>query len=64
MAGKKRNIELLKIPYKQDEDETEVIQKMKMAFRRIHIRITSDVEEDAAFIRKRFFEWRQTGIRR
>lgn len=61
---KKRNIELLKIPYKQDEDETEVIQKMKMAFRRIHIRITSDVEEDAAFIRKRFFEWRQTGARR
>ncbi|MCU6720349.1 zinc-ribbon domain-containing protein [Porcipelethomonas ammoniilytica] len=56
---KKRNIRLLKVPYKVGNDETEFAGKIKKAFRSIHIFITSDETKDAEFIRKRFFEWRR-----
>lgn len=56
---KKRNIRLLKVPYKVGDDEIEFAGKIKKAFRSIHIFITSDEAKDAEFIRKRFFEWRR-----
>lgn len=34
-------------------------EKIKKAFRSIHIFITSNEDEDIAFIRQRFFEWRK-----
>ena len=56
---KKRNIRLLKVPYKVGDDEAEFAGKIKKAFRSIHIFITSDETKDTEFIRKRFFEWRR-----
>lgn len=56
---KKRNIRLLKVPYKVGDNEVEFAGKIKKAFCSIHIFITSDETKDAEFIRKRFFEWRR-----
>ena len=45
-------------PYKKKETETEYALKLKQTLRNVHIFISSDVDEDVAFIRKRFYEWR------
>lgn len=55
-----RNIMLIKLPYRNSESETEYAMRLKQVFRKVHIFITSDVEEDVAYIRQRFFEWRRT----
>lgn len=49
----------MKLPYKVKEEEIEYIRKVKKAFRIVHIFISSDEEEDATVIRKRFKEWRK-----
>ena len=51
---------LIKLPYRNSESEIEYAMKLKQIFRKVHIFITSDVEEDVAYIRQRFFEWRRT----
>jgi len=56
---RKQDIKLLKLPYKANEEEIEYIRKVKKAFQSVHIFISSDEEEDAAIIRKRFKEWRK-----
>ena len=56
---KARGIHLIKLPYKKKETETEYALKLKQTFRKVHIFISSDVDEDVAFIRNRFFEWRK-----
>ncbi len=60
---KKRNIKLLKVPYKIGNDETEFASKVKKALRNVHIFITSNEVQDTAFIRQRFFEWRRNQYR-
>lgn len=56
---KARGIHLIKLPYKKNETETEYALKLKQTFRKVHIFISSDVDEDVAFMRNRFFEWRK-----
>ena len=56
---KKREIKLIKIPYTLESGEADFAAKIKKAFRSIHIFITSNEDEDIAFIRQRFFEWRK-----
>ncbi|MCM1228292.1 MAG: zinc-ribbon domain-containing protein [Clostridium sp.] len=56
---RKQNIKLLKLPYKAKEEEIEYIRKVKKVFKSVHIFISSDEQEDAAIIRKRFEEWRK-----
>lgn len=55
----KREIKLLNIPYKVGSGEADYAEKIKRAFRSVHIFITSDECEDTEFIRERFFEWRR-----
>ena len=54
-----RNIRRVLVPYKENGDEDEYARKIKKVFQCVHIFIASDTEEDVAFIRKRFFEWRR-----
>lgn len=56
---RKQGIKLLKLPYKENEEEIEYIRKIKKAYQSVHIFIASDDEKDAAIIRKRFQEWRK-----
>lgn len=56
---KARGINLIKLPYKTRETEAEYALKLKQTLRNVHIFISSDVDEDVAFIRKRFYEWRK-----
>lgn len=56
---KQRRIKLVKVIYKPTDDEAEFARKIKQVFRGVHIYITSDEEEDVAFIRKRFSDWRK-----
>ncbi len=56
---RKREVKLIKIPYTLECNEAEFAAKIKKAFRSIHIFITSKEDEDVAFIRQRFFEWRK-----
>lgn len=56
---RKREIKLIKIPYALKDSETDFAVKVKKAFRSLHIFITSNEDEDIAFIRQRFFEWRK-----
>ena len=56
---RKREIKLIKIPYTLGNSEADFAEKIKKAFRSIHIFITSNEDEDIAFIRQRFFEWRK-----
>lgn len=56
---RKREIKLIKIPYTVGSSEADFAEKIKKAFRSIHIFITSNEDEDIAFIRQRFFEWRK-----
>lgn len=54
-----RNIRRVIVPYKENGDEAEYARKIKKVFQCVHIFISSDTEEDVAFIRQRFFEWRR-----
>ena len=54
---KKRNIKLVYIPYRRT-DEISLLEKIKQAFRSVHIYINSDTEKDAEIIRQRFYDWR------
>ena len=56
---RKREIKLIKIPYTLGSGEVDFAVKIKKAFRSLHIFITSNEDEDTAFIRQRFFEWRK-----
>ena len=58
---RKREIKLIKIPYTLNGNEADFAEKVKKAFRSLHIFITSNEDEDIAFIRQRFFEWRNKG---
>lgn len=55
---RKRNIKLIKVPDTLESKEADFAARIKKAFRNIHIFITSKEDEDIAFIRQRFFEWR------
>ncbi|MBQ3417737.1 MAG: zinc-ribbon domain-containing protein [Ruminococcus sp.] len=54
---KKRNIKLVYVPYGRT-DEISLLEKIKQAFRSVHIYINSDTEKDAEIIRQRFYDWR------
>ena len=56
----KREIKLMRVPYKIGMDELAYAGKIKKAFRSSYVFITSDEEEDVLFIRQRFFEWRRS----
>lgn len=56
---KQKGIKLVKVPYKRNDDEAGFARKIKNVFRGVHIYISSDEEEDVAFIRKQFDEWRE-----
>jgi len=60
---RKREIKLIKIPYTLGNSEIDFAMKIKKAFRSLHIFITSNEDEDTAFIRQRFFEWRKEQIK-
>lgn len=60
---RKREIKLIKIPYTLGSSEADFAVKIKKAFRSLHIFITSNEDEDTAFIRQRFFEWRKGHIK-
>ncbi len=51
---RKREIKLIKIPYTLGSGEVDFAVKIKKAFRSLHIFITSNEDEDTAFIRQRF----------
>lgn len=57
---KARNIKLIKLPYGTRETEAEYAIKLKQALRKVHIFVSSDVNEDVVVIRKRFFDWRNS----
>ena len=54
---KKRNIRLVYISYGRT-DEISLLEKIKQAFRSVHIYIYSDTEKDAVIIKQRFYDWR------
>ena len=56
---RQRGIKFVKILYRANEGEIEYAINIKKLFRSIHIFISSDVDDDVAFIRKRFDEWRK-----
>lgn len=56
---RQRGIKFVKILYRANEGEKEYAINIKKLFRSIHIFISSDVDDDVAFIRKRFDEWRK-----
>ncbi|MDT2465358.1 zinc-ribbon domain-containing protein [Enterococcus avium] len=56
----KREIKLMRVPYKIGMNEVAYAGKIKKAFRSSYVFITSDEEEDVLFIRQRFFEWRRS----
>ena len=56
---KQRNIKLVKLPIKTTETEAEYADRVKAAFKSVHIFIYSDVEADVSVIREKFDEWRK-----
>ena len=52
----KRNIKLVYIPY--GRDDVSHLDKIKQAFRRNHIFINTDTENDVEVLRQRFYAWR------
>ena len=56
---RQRGIKFVKIFYRANEGEIEYAINIKELFRSIHIFISSDVDDDVAFIKKRFDEWRK-----
>ena len=57
---KQREINLIKLPLKPNEPETDYAQRIKAAFQSVHIFISSDTEEDVKIIRKIFKNWRNS----
>ncbi len=53
---KKRNIKLIKVPYKVGNDEIEFATKIKKIFCSMHIFITSSEMQDVSLVRKIYFE--------
>ena len=56
----KRNIKLIKVPFKSTETDEDYAAKMKSAFCKIHIFISSDTEQDVKLIRQSYKKWRDT----
>lgn len=56
---RQRHISLIKIPYGKQEDKANYAEKVKAAFRRQHIFITSDTEKDLSVIQSTFTDWRK-----
>ena len=56
---RQRQITLIKLPFKKQEEQAEYAEKVKTAFRRQHIFIYSDTEKDIAVIRSTFADWRK-----
>lgn len=54
---KKRNIKIVCIPYGRC-DEITLLEKIKQAFRSVHIFINTDTKKDAEIIKQRFYDWR------
>ena len=57
---RQRGIKFVKILYRANDSEIDFAINIKKLFRSIHIFITSDVNDDVTFIRKRFNEWRKS----
>ena len=55
---KQRDVKLIRLPIKENETETEYAQRIKAAFQRVHIFISSDTEEDCRIIKRIFENWR------
>ena len=56
---KKRKIKFIKLPFRPAEDEVEYADKIKAAFRNIHIFIASDTEKDVGLIRTSYSNWKR-----
>ena len=56
---KKRNIKLVKLPFKTTETEAEYSDRVKAVFKSVHIFIYSDTDADVSVIRAKFNEWRK-----
>lgn len=56
---RQRQITLIKLPFKKQEEQAEYAEKVKTAFHRQHIFIYSDTEKDIAVIRSTFADWRK-----
>ena len=56
----KREIRLIKLPYKIGMNEAIYAAQVKKAFRSAYVFIDSDEEEDVRHIRNLFFEWRKS----
>lgn len=56
---RQRGIKFIKILYRANDSEIDFAINIKKLFRSIHIFISSDVNDDVTFIRKRFNEWRK-----
>lgn len=56
---KQRDIKLVKLPYKANENEADYADRVKAVFKSVHIFIYSDTETDVAQIRKVFTDWRE-----
>ena len=58
----RETIKYNEITHKRNEREAEYLCRVLRAFQSIHIFIATDAEKDAAYIRQKFFDWRnQTG---
>ena len=55
----KRGIKIIKVHRKATESETEYAERVKDAFKKMHIFISSDTDEDVKYIRSRFMDWRK-----
>lgn len=55
---KQRGIKYNVIPYRKNEHETEYLYRILKEFQSVHIYIATDIEKDAAYIKQKFFEWR------
>lgn len=54
----RRGIKLIKLPYMLKDSEIAYAIKIKQVFRKFHIFISSNTDDDIRFIRRSFFEWR------
>lgn len=57
---RQRNITLIKIPFKRQETYIDYAERIKAAFRKLHIFIASDTKRDTQIIRSTFTEWRKS----
>lgn len=56
---RQRGIKLIKMPMNKNESEADYAERVKGAFRSVHIFISSDTDEDVEIIRKKLTEWRE-----